>query len=448
MIQELKIKNFLSFKDEVVLSFEATKDTTLEDNYVVEVAPGVRLLRFAMVMGANGSGKSNLLKALEFLRRWWFDRPDDVDIETGSDPFMLDSESMKDPSELELRFWINQTKYCYYLKLDQNVVHQERLQVYKTVQPTLVFNRELVSGHTEITFNPAVEKVSDVAKEEVQVKCLNNMSVFAALKQVNVALTTTDEVSDWMRKSIKPIIEPEVRMYDWAIGEMRDDPSIKEHILKFLHTSDFNISDIERNETITDLPEQFLNMMLNSPGVPKEEKERLKNERTITQVDVQFKHRVENNRGIEFYNISEDAQSYGTRRIIGMESAIYEATKDGAFLNIDEFEASMHHDLALYVLSKFLVQEGESQMLVTTHCTPLLGWLDKLIRKDSVWFTERGSDGASNLYTLVEFKGLNRMSSIQNAYLRGTFGAVPNITINNYYIDNKSVPTITKDAND
>ena len=65
MIQELKVRNFLSFKDEAILSFEATKDTMLEDSNVVEVDQGVRLLRFAMVMGANASGKSNLLKAVD-----------------------------------------------------------------------------------------------------------------------------------------------------------------------------------------------------------------------------------------------------------------------------------------------------------------------------------------------------------------------------------------------
>lgn len=438
MIQELKVKNFLSFKDEVVLSFEATRDTNLEDNYVVEVAPGVRLLRFAMVMGANGSGKSNLLKALEFLRHWWFDRPDDDDELTGVDPFMLDRDTMKEPTELELRFWIDETKYCYILKLDSERVYQERLNMYKSVQPTLVFNRELVNGHTEITFNSTVEKISDVAKEKLELECLNNMSVIAATKKVNLPLTTLETVRDWMRKSIKPIIEPEIRMYEWAVGEMKENPKVKDHIIKFLHTSDFNICDIQRTETVTDIPEQILNMMINAPGLPKDEKERIKNEKTITSVDVNFIHKVENHRGIEEYPINEDAQSYGTRRLVGMESAIYEATKDGAFLNIDEFEASMHHDLALYVLSKFLVQDGHSQMLVTTHCTPLLGWTDKLIRKDSVWFTERGADGSSNLYTLVEFKGLNRMSSIQNAYMKGTFGAVPNITINNYYFQHQN----------
>ena len=67
MIQELKIKNFLSFKEEAVLNFEATKDTTFEDYQVVEVAEGVRLLRMALIYGANASGKSNILQALTFL---------------------------------------------------------------------------------------------------------------------------------------------------------------------------------------------------------------------------------------------------------------------------------------------------------------------------------------------------------------------------------------------
>lgn len=64
MIQEFTVKNFRSFKDKVTLSFEATKDTTFESSHVVEVAPGVRLLRLALVFGANASGKSNLLAAL------------------------------------------------------------------------------------------------------------------------------------------------------------------------------------------------------------------------------------------------------------------------------------------------------------------------------------------------------------------------------------------------
>ena len=76
MIHEIKIKNFLSFKDEVTFSFEATKDKSLEDYYVREVA-GLRLLRLAVVYGANASGKTNLLSAFEFLKMFCARKTDD-----------------------------------------------------------------------------------------------------------------------------------------------------------------------------------------------------------------------------------------------------------------------------------------------------------------------------------------------------------------------------------
>ena len=68
MIQELKIKNFMSFRDEVTLNFEATKDKTFDKTHLVEVEPNVRLLRFAMVYGANASGKSNLVRVFSFFK--------------------------------------------------------------------------------------------------------------------------------------------------------------------------------------------------------------------------------------------------------------------------------------------------------------------------------------------------------------------------------------------
>ena len=98
MIQELKIRNFLSFRDEVILSFEATKDNTFEDCQVVEVAKGVRLLRFALIYGANASGKSNLLSALDFLHDFWFERKEDLDQSTDAVPFLLDTETPTEPS--------------------------------------------------------------------------------------------------------------------------------------------------------------------------------------------------------------------------------------------------------------------------------------------------------------------------------------------------------------
>ena len=89
MIQEIRIKNFLSFRDEVVLNFEATKDNTFEDCQVVNVTPKVRLLRFALIYGPNASGKSNLLTAFDFLREFWFGIKTDIDEETGEEDYVM-----------------------------------------------------------------------------------------------------------------------------------------------------------------------------------------------------------------------------------------------------------------------------------------------------------------------------------------------------------------------
>ena len=94
---------------------------------------------------------------------------------------------------------------------------------------------------------------------------------------------------------------------------------------------------------------------------------------------------------------------------------------------IDEIDSSLHPDLVEFMIEQFLKTKSESQLLVTTHYDPLLNTVDDLIRKDSVWFTEKDASGNTALYSLVDFKGLNKLSSIQRSYRNGKFGALPNI---------------------
>ena len=142
MIQEIKAQNFKSFKDEITLSFEATRDEMFEDYQVVEVAPGMRLLRFALVYGANASGKSNLLEIIDFLRMFWFNKPADLDEPTGTIPFQLDRNTPDQPSRFEIKFYVGSTRYWYVLELDERRVYAEKLYYYRSAQPTMLFSRE------------------------------------------------------------------------------------------------------------------------------------------------------------------------------------------------------------------------------------------------------------------------------------------------------------------
>ena len=121
------------------------------------------------------------------------------------------------------------------------------------------------------------------------------------------------------------------------------------------------------------------------------------------------------------------ANASGKSRLLGMEAAVYELTNRGSFLMIDEMDASLHPDLMEYILKKFLLEQNDSQMLITTHYDGLLSKIDDLIRKDNVWFTEKEASGTTRLYSLVEFKGLNKIPRIDRAYRNGLFGALPQI---------------------
>ena len=168
MIQELKIRNFKSFRDEVELSFEPSTDDRY--NSVVTMPDGVKLLRFAVVLGANASGKSNLLEAIEFLRGFWNTLPSTNDDGTDVQPFLLRDDALSFDTEFELKFYAEGLRYWYKLKVNPEKVCHESLFVYLTNRPTKVFCREDVGGISRLNFNPAVVRLSQA---EVDDKTMN-----------------------------------------------------------------------------------------------------------------------------------------------------------------------------------------------------------------------------------------------------------------------------------
>lgn len=429
MILELKIKNFLSFKEEVTFSFEATKDKSFEDYQVVEVAPNTRILRLAIVYGANASGKSNLIEAFEFLRHFWFNKPESKDKSTGVIPFLLDKHTPQKPSEFSLVFYIDGVKHMYSLELEKKKVISEKLYVYPGTQPALIFDRVLNNEISEITFNPKRVKISQTAKDEISIKCLVNMSVLAAYNQVNVAIPEIDAVVKWIKHHYNlPCIEPDTGLVSYTETAISKNQETKEYILNFLRRADFNISDVNTEIIKENVSEDMISFLLNEiKDVPNDEKERLKKEKTIRLAKTEFEHCIKNTEGKEeFYKLQKNYQSQGTLRTFGLSGVIHKTIEANAFLAIDEIESSLHPRLVEFIIEDFFKQKGQSQLLLTTHYDGLLEE-DDLLRKDSIWFTNKKENGATELYSLADFKGVNRISSLQKAYKYGKFGATPNI---------------------
>lgn len=427
MIQELRFKNFLSFREETTFSFEADKSKDMEDVQIVKMPDGVRLLKFALVYGANASGKSNLLSAFEFLNEFWTKKSSDSEDGTDVQPFLLDKETPNQPSEFDLKFYVEGNRYWYHLVLNKDAVKSERLYIYKSVQPTLLFKRDLETNFSRLSFNNSILKVSATAQEKLELDCLKNISFFSAKGNANIDLGEIDKVRNWIKERMLPNILPYTQMYEYAEKKINKDEKLKSHILSFLHKADFNISGINSEIVKKAIPSDMMKFIETS-SMPEEDKEKLKKDGTYDSIQTTFIHKVKNNRGEEEYSFSEYQQSVGTKRMIGVESAIYSAENKSAFLCIDELESSLHPELMEFLIQKFLEnKKSHSQLLISTHCYELLNFIGDLIRKDSVWFTQKDESGNTDLYSLIEFSGLNKMSSILKSYKNGKFGAKPEI---------------------
>ncbi len=424
MIHSLSISNYLSFKDEVTFSFEASKDTSLEEHHVVEVAKGVRLLKFGIVYGYNASGKSNLINAFEFLKDFWLNTVENKQEPIDITPFMLDYKHRDMPTSFKLMFYINKVKYSYFVQFFENIVLNEKLEYYPGTQPAVVFERKDSGGVSTVEFGNRI-KVSSIAKDEIVIKCLSNISLFSAYNQVNTKIEEIDSVINWMSEKFMSRIEPGTQLQNYTENLVSENNSLKSKVLEYLKEADFNISNIISNETEEEIPEGLIQRVKDF-GIPKSEIERLEKERTIKITNTEFEHLVINDSIEETHNLPIEWQSSGTKRIFGLSGAIFQTLNKNAFLPIDELEAKLHPKLIEYVIEKFLRESESAQLLVTTHYDNLFDE-DDLLRKDNFWFTEKGKDGATELYSLNSFKGLGRISSLQKAYKYGKFGAVPNI---------------------
>lgn len=140
-----------------------------------------------------------------------------------------------------------------------------------------------------------------------------------------------------------------------------------------------------------------------------------------------YQHRVLSEDGNnDCYEFPELLESDGTVRTFSLAAQVQKILEKDAFLAVDNIEFSLHPKLIEHIIECFLKESEQAQLLVTTHYDGLLGEED-FLRKDNVWFTEKNPDGSSVLYPLTDFKGLNRISSLQKAYRFGKFGAIPNL---------------------
>lgn len=413
MIAEFKIRNFYSLRDEQTLSFIPTNDDTSRDIYTEEVADGVSLLKIGFIYGSNASGKTNILKALDFFSQFMVNDGLNKGDEIGVVPFLLDDVSDKERTQFEMSFYLNREKYKLNLVLDNKVIYEETLQVYSSVQPTLLYKRTYnhEKDATDIVFGGKVGLVKK-SREAIEGNSFNKRTVIAAFGKSNVEKSRLNLVYDFFSQRIAPIMYPQSSLMGFTKRRMTRDRNgrLKRFILHFLKASDFNISDIAiREEEVNITPEMEL-VIKNTSVMPEKAKEEILNKGTLHSDEMFFVHHTSNGDK----ELDEELESRGTKRYMGLATILYDLLVHGVILPIDEIESSIHYELLSYFIKVFLVNSKRSgQLIISTHDINLLD--EDYIRRDVIWFTDKNDCGETQLIRLSSL-GLHKTLSVYNAY--------------------------------
>lgn len=421
MIQEFQVQNFYSIRERQTISFVPTNDGNMRNQYVHEVSDGVELLKIGIVYGSNASGKTTLLQAFSYFRSVMLDKPVSKNDGMRYFPFLLDKHSRDERSHMQMTFWLNSEKYVLSLEFDSKRIYDESLIVYTSARPTTLYKRvyQPESDHTEVSFG-AKAGIDKATQRAIEGNTTNNCTVMAAFGQSNAHVSKLNDVFDFFLSGMQNILTPRDYLSFDVKNELKNDKDGKKKrfLLQLLKASDFNIVDMtldEREESIT--PE--MEKTIKSAPIPEEAKIEMLRRGTIKHDDIMFLHTGEDGE----YELHEGLESAGTHRFLGMSVVLYYVLHENNFIPIDEIETSIHYELLAYFIKLFLANsEGSSQLLMTTHDINLLN--EDFIRRDVVWFTDKSSQGATQLKRLSSL-GLHKTMNPYNAYKQGKLVDLP-----------------------
>jgi len=421
MILEFKVKNFLSFKEEQTISFEASTDKYLEDYHCILADKDTKVLRMCMIYGANASGKSNLLIALDFLKKICLETKERNE-KTGFIPFSFDQKTKYEPGQFEISFFTEGHRYVYSITIDNKLVYEEKLIYYPGAQPALIFHRQYQKSEDDYSLKTGSKiKVSQVELAVLKSNSLNNMSIISGMSKTNIKFQELNVVYNWFNNILNEIIKPSHDLYRETITQILHQPvQFKEFIFNGLEKADFNISDIyiePENDIIAENRDYKFAEDINLQA-------------SYRRKDVYFLHSNKYGDNVFTEKLDIKFQSAGTLKYFGLLGLIKMAIDNHKIINFDELENSLHPELINHLLNTYLyhskLSSSNSQFIFTTHNIDLLA--SDFVRKDIVWFSEKQSNGSTNLYSLSDFD-IRKNLSFVNAYKAGKFGAFPNLGI-------------------
>ena len=424
MILNFSIQNFGSIKDKQTLSFEADKSDHLEEAYVTRCG-GRRILKLALLYGANASGKTTVLKALDFLRQLVIKPKNKKTERLDFEPYLFDPDTPKQPTVLSIEFIRNEVRYAYRVEFTQEAVVAEELYAYYTPNKARIYQRttDLERQFVEIKFGSKMTR-SKAVKQSLTANTLWNNTVLGGYLKTNVYSKELQEVVDWFKLYLKGMAQPQTSFEDLIFYKMKEGTLLSSDMIPILQQADLHISDIviqSREIDGSHEAEDILSFIYDPWVIWKDDNIVLKGDKAFFK-KVLLEHTVNG----EKYQLPLEEESRGTRRYYEFAGLLALFIKDPRAMLIDELESSLHPDLYRHFIVSYLLNTKDSQILATTHNRELLDDRD-LFRNDAIWFTDKSNADATELYSLADFDRsvIGKKTNVLNAYKSGKLSGTP-----------------------
>lgn len=415
MLIEFQVENFRSFRDRQVLSMVAARfpDHARTNTFDSGLSNFDHLLRSAVLYGPNAAGKTNLLRALKFVKQFVVASAAATVGNYQYSPFKLSKESRQKPSVFQIAFAQNGVRYDYRFAMGPTQIEYEALleYVHKTsrARARTMFERKWnkkKKGY-DWKFSSFLKGQRSVWSESTRPDAL----FLSTAIQLNSAQLRP--VFDWFQKRLIVIVG-ETRLNESLTFKLLDQPNGKERLLPFLQEADLGIADLKIEREAVGAGNLILgkagSMLDQGGGVP-------------NIVSVRLAHQSDD--PDEPVHLTFDEESSGTQILFKTAGAWLNVFANGEVLLFDEIDTNMHPKLLRFLVSKFHSNKDNlrnAQLICSTHNTTLLD--QELYRRDQIWFVEKDRTGASKVYPLTQFNPRND-EVLERWYLRGRYGALP-----------------------
>lgn len=400
-----RVENHRSIRDEQELSLVASSLSEHPESVVHAERYDVDLLRVAAVYGANASGKSTLFDALSFMRSAVLESQRTWEPYHGvpRTPFALDPDMRDEPSLFAVDLLIGEVRYEYGFVVDSSRVLEEWLSAYPKGRRQDWMTRD-ASRKEEFTFSRLL------AGENRLISALtrpNSLFLSAAAQNNHTAL---GPLYDWFSSALWIIDDLRRESFIQQVARRCEDEGYRMSLLSILEAADLGIGGIDVAPD-GKVPAGWSLL----PGESKFLDE-------IESTPLRLRHRSASRADV---GLPWSRESGGTRALLGLAGPMIDVLESGGTLVVDEFDRSLHPHLALKVVAMFndpAINPRNAQLVFNTHDTNLLD--TSILRRDQVWFTEKGDDGATHLYPLTDFRA-RKHENLERGYLQGRYGAVP-----------------------